>query len=49
MNGVTGEVEGNISPEAIPTVGVLLELDEMSVAEFGEALETGEFAEVVMI
>jgi hypothetical protein len=47
--GVTGEAEGNVSLEAIPTVAALLELDEMSIPEFGDALKAGELAEVVMI
>jgi hypothetical protein len=47
--GVTGEAEGNVSLEAIPTVAALLELDEMSISEFGDALKAGELAEVVMI
>jgi len=49
VNGVTGEAEGNVSREAIPTVAALLELDEMSIPEFGDALKAGELAEVVMI
>jgi hypothetical protein len=35
VNGVTGEAEGNVSLEAIPTVAALLELDELSIPEFG--------------
>jgi hypothetical protein len=46
VNGVTGEAEGNVSLKAIPTVTALLELDEMSIPEFGDALMAGELAEV---
>jgi hypothetical protein len=49
VNGVTGEADDNVSLEAIPTVAALLELDEMSIPEFGDALKAGELAEVVMI
>ncbi|KAG1705687.1 hypothetical protein DVH05_003440 [Phytophthora capsici] len=49
VNGVTGDVDGDISLERLPSVDALLELDEMSVAEFGEALKAGELTEVVLI
>ncbi|KAG1682714.1 hypothetical protein DVH05_016195 [Phytophthora capsici] len=49
VNGVTGDVDGDISLERLPSVDALLELDEMSVADFGEALKAGELTEVVMI
>jgi hypothetical protein len=49
VNGVTGEAEGHVSLEAIPTVAALPELDEMSIPEFGDALKTGKLAEVVML
>ncbi|KAG3110998.1 hypothetical protein PI125_g9521 [Phytophthora idaei] len=48
INGVTGEVDGDISLDSLPTVNALLELDEMSIAEFGEALKAGDLAEVVV-
>ncbi|KAG2827931.1 hypothetical protein PC114_g9596 [Phytophthora cactorum] len=46
-NGVTGGVDGDISLDSLPAVNALLELDEMSIAEFGEALKAGDLAEVV--
>ncbi|KAG3243787.1 hypothetical protein PI124_g11391 [Phytophthora idaei] len=49
VNGVTGGVEGDISLDSLPAVNALLELDEMSIAEFGEALKAGDLAEVVVI
>jgi hypothetical protein len=49
VNGVTGEADGNVSLEAMPSVAALLELDEMSIPEFGDALKAGELAEVVML
>ncbi|KAG3111130.1 hypothetical protein PI124_g9577 [Phytophthora idaei] len=49
VNGVTEEVDGDISLDSLPAVNALLELDEMSIAEFGEALMAGDLAEVVVI
>ncbi|ETO72896.1 hypothetical protein F444_11123 [Phytophthora nicotianae P1976] len=49
VNVLTGEVEGDISLDSLPDVNALVELDEMSVAEFGEALKAGGLAEVVLI
>ncbi|KAG2979578.1 hypothetical protein PC121_g21959 [Phytophthora cactorum] len=49
VNGVTGGVDGDISLDSLPTMNALLELDEMSIAEFGEALKAGDLAEVVVI
>uniref|UniRef100_H3H492 Reverse transcriptase domain-containing protein n=1 Tax=Phytophthora ramorum TaxID=164328 RepID=H3H492_PHYRM len=49
VNGVTGEVAGDVNLEAVPAADALLELDEMSIAEFGEALKAGELAEVAII
>ncbi|POM71255.1 LOW QUALITY PROTEIN: Reverse transcriptase [Phytophthora palmivora] len=49
VNGVTREVDDDISLSDLPTVDALLKLDEMSVAELGDALRTGGLAEVVLI
>ncbi|KAG3063009.1 hypothetical protein PI125_g24426 [Phytophthora idaei] len=49
VNEVTGRVDGDISLDSLPAVNALLELNEMSIAEFGEALKTGGLAEVVVI
>ncbi|KAG3165261.1 hypothetical protein PC128_g19959 [Phytophthora cactorum] len=49
VNGVTGGVDGDISLDSLPAVNALLELDEMSIAEFGEALKAGDLDEVVVI
>ncbi|KAG6611464.1 reverse transcriptase [Phytophthora cinnamomi] len=49
VNGVTGDVDGNIRLDALPSLKALLELNEISLAEFGEALRAGELAEVVVI
>ncbi|KAG3240851.1 hypothetical protein PI124_g14254 [Phytophthora idaei] len=49
VNGVTGEVDGDISLDSLPAVNALLELDEISIAEFGEDLKAGDLAEVVVI
>ncbi|GMF16152.1 unnamed protein product [Phytophthora fragariaefolia] len=49
VNGVTGDVDGDVNLGVVPTLAALLELDEMSFDEFGEALQAGELAEVVVI
>ena len=49
VNRLTGDVDGNISLEAVPAVDALLELDEMSVEEFSQALKAGDLSEVVAI
>ncbi|GMF37997.1 unnamed protein product [Phytophthora fragariaefolia] len=49
VNGVTGDVDGDVNLGAVPTLAALLELDEMSFDDFGEALQAGELAEVVVI
>ncbi|GMF45528.1 unnamed protein product [Phytophthora fragariaefolia] len=49
VNGVTGDVDGDVNLGAVPTLPALLELDEMSFDDFGEALQAGELAEVVLI
>ncbi|GMF44512.1 unnamed protein product [Phytophthora fragariaefolia] len=49
VNGVTGDVDGDVNLGAVPTLADLLELDEMSFDDFGEALQTGELAEVIVI
>ncbi|GMF21234.1 unnamed protein product [Phytophthora fragariaefolia] len=48
-NGVTEDVDGDVSLGAVPTLAALLELDEMSFDEFSEALNAGEVAEVAEV
>ncbi|GMG17590.1 unnamed protein product [Phytophthora fragariaefolia] len=45
VNGVTGDVDGDVNLGAVPTLAALLELNEMSFDEFGEALQASELAE----
>ncbi|GMF24588.1 unnamed protein product [Phytophthora lilii] len=48
VDGVTGEKDGNIRVTDLPTLDGLLELDEMSFSEFGDALRAGkEYQNVV--
>ncbi|KAG2787861.1 hypothetical protein PC129_g9807 [Phytophthora cactorum] len=49
VNGVTGDVDGDSSLDSLPAVKALLELDEMSIAEFDEALKAGDLAEMVVM
>ncbi|POM73642.1 LOW QUALITY PROTEIN: Reverse transcriptase [Phytophthora palmivora] len=49
VNGVTGKLDGDIRLSDLPTVDALLKLDEMAVAELGDALKAGGLAEVVLI
>ncbi|KAG3197200.1 hypothetical protein PC128_g7014 [Phytophthora cactorum] len=49
VNRVTGEVDGDISLDSLPAVNALLELDEMCIAKFGEALKASDLAEVAVI
>ncbi|GMF49847.1 unnamed protein product [Phytophthora fragariaefolia] len=48
VNGVTGDVDGDVNLGAVSTLAALLELDEKSFDVFGEALQAGELAEVVV-
>ncbi|GMF61239.1 unnamed protein product [Phytophthora fragariaefolia] len=49
VNGVTGDVDGDVNLGAVPTLAALLELGDMSFDDFGVALQAGELAEVVVI
>ncbi|CEG46185.1 reverse transcriptase [Plasmopara halstedii] len=46
---MTGEEDDDVRLEAMPAVDTRLELDEMSLEEFGSALEVGDLAEVVSV
>ena len=39
VNGVTGQVEGDVSLATLPYLDALCELDEMSDGEFSQALK----------
>ena len=49
VNGVTGQVEGNVSLETLPYLDALCELDEMSDGEFSQALKARDLSELVVI
>ncbi|GMF54573.1 unnamed protein product [Phytophthora fragariaefolia] len=46
---LASDVDGDVNLGAVSTLAALLELDGMSFDEFGEALQAGELAEVVVI
>ena len=46
---MTGACDGTISPEAIPSLSSLSELEELSVDEFDHSLKNGDLSEVVVI
>ena len=49
VNGVTSQVEGNVSLETLQYLDALCELDEMSDGEFSQALKAGDLSELVVI
>ena len=44
VNGVTGQVEGNVSLETLQSLDDLCELDEMSDGEFSQVLKAGDLS-----
>ncbi|GMF17660.1 unnamed protein product [Phytophthora fragariaefolia] len=49
VSGVTGDVDGDVNLGEVPKLAAVFELGETSFDEFGEALQAGELAEVVVI
>ena len=49
VNRVTGQVEGNVGLETLPSLDALCELDEMSDGEHSQALKAGDLSELVVI
>ena len=49
VNGLTGQIDGDIGLETHLSLDTLFELDEMSDGEFSQALQAGEFSELVVI
>ncbi|CEG36939.1 reverse transcriptase [Plasmopara halstedii] len=46
---MTGEGDGDVRLKAMPAVDALLELDEMTLEEFGSTVKAGDMAEVVIV
>ena len=49
VNGLPAIYDGTASLEAIPSLGDLLELEELSVDEFSHSQKNGDISEVVVI
>ena len=44
-NGVTGQIDGSVSLDTLPSSDSLCELDEMYDGEFSQALKAGDLSE----
>ena len=49
VDGVTGDIDGDVSLMAVPSLCDLLELDEMSIDEFEQSLKDGLLSDLVVI
>ena len=45
---MTGQVEGYVILETLPSLDALCEIDEMSDGEFSQALKAGDLSELVV-
>ena len=49
VDGVTGDIDGDVSLMAVPSLCALLELDEMPADEFEQSLKDGHLSDLVVI
>lgn len=49
IDGVTGDIDGDVSLMAVPSLCALLQVDKMSVDEFEQSLKDGHLSDLVVI